>query len=321
MGSALVQVKTDTTDRTADEMVVDSFKILDTNYGKSGVRILHVTKQGLHHSIRELEVETKLTLNSTKDFETGNNEDIIATDSQKNTVYVLAKQYGIGTAEEFGLLLATHFLTKYPWVVKAEILLDTHPWQRINDEQGRPHNHAFISSPVMNRHAKVVMCRGQAPVVSSGISNLRILKTTQTSFENFVQDEFRTLPDAKDRLLSTVVSADWTYSRIVDFDQAFDTVKSCILKGFAGPADVGVFSSSVQYTQHTTQQDILRQIPEVETITISMPNAHYFNFDFSKFGQLRGQLSKPGLGDVYYPVDKPSGMIVSTLGREQISKL
>jgi len=302
-------------------MVLDSFKILDTNYGKAGVRILHVTKQGLHHSIRELEVETRLTLNSTKDFETGNNEDIIATDSQKNTVYVLAKQYGIGTCEEFGLLLATHFLTKYPWVVRAEIELSTHPWQRINDDQGKPHNHAFVSCPVLTRTAMVAMNRGQAPVVSAGIKDLRVLKTTQSSFENFVQDEFRTLPDAKDRLFSTVVSADWTYSRIVDYDQAFDKVKSSILGNFAGPAEEGTFSASVQYTQNITQQDILRQIPEVEKITLAMPNAHYFNFDFSKFGQLYGELSKPDLGHVYYPVDKPSGMIISTLGREQISKL
>ena len=83
------------------------------------MKVLHVSKRGSVHSIRELEVETLLTLNNNKDYETGDNSDIIATDTQKNTVYILAKQYGITSPEEFGLLLATHFVSKYPWVVKA----------------------------------------------------------------------------------------------------------------------------------------------------------------------------------------------------------
>lgn len=38
------------------------------------------------------------------------------------------------------------------------------------------------------------------PVVISGLKNLRVLKTTQSSFENFVTDEYRSLPDAADRV-------------------------------------------------------------------------------------------------------------------------
>ena len=72
-----------------------------------------------------------------KDYETGDNSDIIATDSQKNTVYVLAKQYGVSTPEEFGLLLATHFVSKYPWVVKAKIQITAHPWERIQVIKGK----------------------------------------------------------------------------------------------------------------------------------------------------------------------------------------
>merc|ERR1712168_1066171 len=102
-------------------MVTDSFKIIESAYGKGGVKILHVSKQGSVHTIRELEVETLLTLNNHKDYETGDNSDIIATDTQKNTVYILAK----------------HFISKYPWVVKAKVSLTAHPWQRITDTAGR----------------------------------------------------------------------------------------------------------------------------------------------------------------------------------------
>ena len=102
------------------KMVQEGFKILESEYGKGGVKILHVAKRGAVHTIQELEVESLLTLATSQDYERGDNSDIIATDTQKNTIYVLAKQHGIASPEEFGLLLATHFISKYPWVAKAK---------------------------------------------------------------------------------------------------------------------------------------------------------------------------------------------------------
>jgi len=66
---------------------------------------------------------------------------------------------------------------------------------------------------------------------------------------------------------------------------------------------------------------VLERIPQVERISISMPNVHYFGFDFSKFPRIPG-LKEQCSGDVYNPVDKPSGQIKSTLHRGMIqSKL
>jgi urate oxidase len=59
------------------------------------VKLLHVRREGTFHSIREYEVNTHLKLQSKKDFIAGDNKDIIATDTQKNIVYVLAKKYGV----------------------------------------------------------------------------------------------------------------------------------------------------------------------------------------------------------------------------------
>ena len=74
--------------------------------------MLHLAKKGSLHIINELEVSTLLELNSDKDFKLGDNSDIIATDTQKNTVYILAKQFGINTPEEFALRIAKHFIDK-----------------------------------------------------------------------------------------------------------------------------------------------------------------------------------------------------------------
>ena len=77
-------------------MLADSqVEFVDRCYGKNYVRLLHVKRQGNWHQLKELEVNTSLTLETTKDYIAGDNSDIIATDSQKNTVYILAKQHGV----------------------------------------------------------------------------------------------------------------------------------------------------------------------------------------------------------------------------------
>lgn len=107
----------------------------------------------------------------------------------------------------------------------------------------------------------------------------------QSSFTNFVSDEYRTLPDAEDRLFATVVKAGWTYGTLdaaLDYDSAHAAVLAAVLEVFAGPADQGVYSPSVQHSQHLTQRLVLERVPQVDSITIGMPNVHYFGFDFTR---------------------------------------
>jgi len=173
----------------------------------------------------------------------------------------------------------------------------------------------------MVRTAEVIRERGAKPEVSAGIRDLRVLKTTQSSFVDFVDDEYRALPFMEDRLLSTVVTADWSYSGPLggqqQYDDAFNKVRDTILEVFAGPADTGIFSASVQNSQHLTQTKILETIPTIKSVTLAYPNVHYFGFDFSRFSEIPGLIGEgSGSGEVFNPVDKPSGLIKSTLSRQ-----
>jgi urate oxidase len=58
------------------------------------------------------------------------------------------------------------------------------------------------------------------PKIIGGLRDFCVLKTTQSAFTDFIQDEYRTLPDTNDRIFSTVVTATWEYStgNGVDFD-------------------------------------------------------------------------------------------------------
>ncbi|XP_074654512.1 uricase-like [Tubulanus polymorphus] len=293
-------------------------EIVDRGYGKNNVRLFHVRREGNVHYIKDVEVNTRLTLSTIKDFVDGDNRDIIATDSQKNTVYVLAKEHGVRCIEIFAMQLTKHFLNKYPHVSKAEISIDQYNWRRIV-ENGKEHNHAFIASPESIRFCKVEQERYGPPRITSGVKGLKVMKTTQSAFVDFVDDEFRTLPDMDDRIFCTVVSSHWKYNRStgVDFCKTWHKVKGEILDTFAGPADTGVFSPSVQQTLYLTEKRVLEKIPEIESMDIELPNVHHYEADFSKFKRLNITRND----EVFIPTDKPSGNIQATMARKPASKL
>lgn len=286
-------------------------------YGKSSVKLLYVRREGQVHSIKEYEVDTQLTLASDKDYLVGDNSDVVATDSQKNTVYILAKRYGVTSPEDFALLMTGHFLEKYSQVTATSVAVREYPWQR-QVIDGRAHNHAFVFCPEVEHTCTVSRKRGETPEIWTGLEGMRLLKTTQSSFVNFVQDEFRSLPDQEDRIFSTVISAAWKYTDIehIDFGKTWITVIKVIKDKFSGSAETGIYSPSVQNTVYMIMRDILVQLPEVLQVRVTMPNKHYFNVDLSKFQSVGAKVNN----EVFLPVDKPSGNITGTLGRKDLTK-
>lgn len=59
------------------------------------VKVLHIRREGAHHHVTELIANVQLTLKTRKDYLTGDNSDIIPTDTIKNTVHGLAKIKGV----------------------------------------------------------------------------------------------------------------------------------------------------------------------------------------------------------------------------------
>jgi len=293
-------------------------EFVNSRYGKHRVKLLNIRREGSAHYIKEIQVNTGLTLNSKKDYVTGDNSDIVATDSQKNTIYVLAKQNGVQCPETFGLLLCSHFLQKYPQVTKAHVYVEEHPWKRITKD-GKEHIHAFISSPECINYCEVEQTQGGKPKVTSGIKDLRLIKTTQSAFVNFVRDEYTSLPDAPDRIFSTQVKARWEFSENegFDFSETRNTIKEIILDTFAGPPETGVYSPSVQQTLHVIQRKTIVKIPQIFSIELELPNIHYFPVDFSKLPAFQIKENN----EIFLPSDSPSGNIYAKVERRTNSKL
>lgn len=159
------------------------------------------------------------------------------------------------------------------------------------------------------------------PIIESSLDGIRVLKTTQSSFVNFHRDDYRSLPDAEDRIFSTIIKTKWTYGNRgsnIDFDGTADKVKRILLNNFAGAFPNGTMSPSVQNTLYLCGKEALEKICSIDRIQIEMPNVHYLTADLSKFPKL---IKGPN-NEVFVPTDKPAGYIFVDMGRQDvISKL
>jgi urate oxidase len=281
--------------------------VLGTNqYGKAEVRLVHVDRSTPRHVITDVNVTSQLFGDFAETHLTGSNADVIATDTQKNTVYALARTGGITTIEEFALRMARNFVEKYEQVTGARQEIEQYGWGRIETSESGPHDHAFVRGGTETRTV-VVTKRGEAETVISGLTDLVVLKSTGSEFWGFPEVEYTSLVETTDRILATAVSARWRYGTTsqendhADWDKSFASVRQIMLDHFAG-----THSYSLQQTLYAMGQGVLEAHPEIAEIRFSMPNKHHFLVDLSPWG-----LDNPN--EVWYAADRPYGLIEASI--------
>lgn len=220
------------------------------------------------------------------------NSVIVATDSIKNTIYITAKQNPVNPPELFGSILGTHFIEKYKHIHAAHVNIVCHRWSRM-DVDGKPHPHSFIRDSEEKRNVQVDVVEGKGIEIKSSLSGLTVLKSTNSQFWGFLRDEYTTLKETWDRILSTDVDASWQWknfsglnevrSQVSKFDATWATAREITLKTFAEDN-----SASVQNTMYKMAEQILSRQQLVETVEYSLPNKHYF--EIGRFLRIPGIL-------------------------------
>jgi urate oxidase len=280
-----------------------AIRLGQNDYGKSRVRLLRVSRQSDHHEVRELTLQILFE----GDFETahtkGDNRKILPTDTMKNTVYALARQYPLESPEEFGLHLIEHFLTYNPQTSSVSVTISEEAWTRIS-YGGKPHATAFARSGQERRTAELRGTR-EGTSIRSGLSDLIVLKTTKSAFEGFLRDPYTTLKEDRNRILATSVRAAWLYDgEEVEFNTVWQGVRKSMLETFAEHD-----SQSLQQTLYAMGEAVLDTFDRIREIRLSLPNKHYNLVDLKPFG-----LENPA--EVFVPVDEPHGLIEATLVRD-----
>jgi urate oxidase len=279
-------------------------KLTENSYGKSRVRLTKVTRLPDRHELTELAVDITLTGDFARSYTHGDNSNVIATDSMKNTVYVLAKRHPVDSPESFALHVAEHFVATYAQVKRAAVRIEQSGWRRIEVE-GRPHPTAFESSGSELRCASATVDRTMIRHLEGGLSKLLILKSTDSAFTGFVRDQYTTLPETTDRILATEASATWTYhDTSADYSAAFAKIRTVLLETFARHK-----SDAVQQTLYDMGAAALAAEPAIVRIHLQMPNKHRIPFNFRPLGETFEN-------DIFVTTSEPSGEIIAVIERE-----
>lgn len=274
--------------------------LVHDQYGKGDVRVSKIKRLPDRHEFVEARITVVLEGQFQDSFIKGDNHQIIATDSIRNTIYLKAKDDPWESIEGLGMTLARHFVSIYDHVNKATITLREHVWHRIGDGSA-----AFTGSDVETPVTTVRLERGRELAVESGLDELMLAKTTDTAFKGFVDDQYRTLPDADDRILATVLNAMWAYNTTdVDFITERKAIRDAMLDKFAHH-----MSWSVQQSIYLLGQAALEASGAITQITLTMPNKHHIKFNTTPFGLENNN-------EIFHVTDEPFGWISGTVARQ-----
>lgn len=276
-------------------------RLTENQFGKAENHVVRVYRDSTRHSIRDLNVTSQLRGDFLSAHTEGNNEHVVATDTQKNTVFAKAKENGITSPEQFLLGLADHFTSSFSWVTGGRWAAEEYGWSRIND-----HDHAFYKSAPEIRTALLTR-DGDQDVLISGFRDLTVLKTTESGFVGYPKDRYTTLPETEDRILATDIATRWRYNTTdLDFEAVYQKVKDLIMDTFTDH-----YSHALQHTLYQMAERVIAAVPEIDEIKFSCPNKHHFLYDLERFG-----LENPN--EVFHAADRPYGLIEATVARENV---
>ncbi|KAK2730187.1 uricase [Colletotrichum kahawae] len=289
--------------------------LASARYGKDNVRVYKVERHGDSQTVTEMTVCCLLEGEIETSYTVADNSVVVATDSIRNTIYIKAKENPINPPELYASILGTHFLDTYKHIHAANIKIVQHRWPRMTVD-GKPHPHSFFRDGEETRNVEARISRKDGIALTSAIQKLTVLKSTGSAFHGFVRDEYTTLPETWDRILSTDVDAQWSWkfpdvaavrAAVPKFDPAWQAARDITMKTFAEDE-----SASVQNTMYKMCEQILAAVPEVLTVTYTLPNKHYFEIDLSWHNGLKNTGKD---AEVYAPQSGPNGLIRCEVAR------
>ncbi|KAL2123836.1 hypothetical protein VTJ04DRAFT_201 [Mycothermus thermophilus] len=294
--------------------------LASARYGKDNVRVYKVHKDektGVH-TVFEMTVCALLEGEIETSYTTADNSVVVATDSIKNTIYIKAKEHPVDPPELYASYLGQHFIDTYSHITTAHIKVVQHRWTRMVID-GEPHAHSFYRDGEEKRIVEATITRGVGIDIKSGIVGLSVLKSTGSAFHGFVRDEYTTLPEVWDRILSTDIDCSWTWKRFADraavengverFNKAWEQARTVLMRTFAND-----YSASVQNTMYKMAEEILQLVPEVDKVGLSLPNKHYWEVDLSWHKGLKNTGKD---AEVFAPQTNPNGLIKCEVARDQ----
>ncbi len=277
--------------------------LIKNRYGKGRVRVMRIHRDGDRHEVSQLNVKAMLEGDFASAYTHADNSTSVSTDTIKNVVNVVARENTGLSTEEFCQVLARKYLDTYPQVASVAVTAHQTKWNRLSFG-GKPHPHSFTLDGNGKPFVEATATRAGSPTLASGIDGFTFMKSTQSGWENYVNDRYTTIPETHDRMCATSMVASWKWSaKPASYPATNDKIIDTLLEVFST-----TYSSSVQDSLYRMGEAALAAVPEISEISMACPNIHFLLMNLSAFGL-------DNHNDVFLPTDEPHGQIECTVGR------
>ena len=202
-------------------------------------------------------------------YTTGDNTDLIATDSMKNFIQRETMNFAGGDLESYCRFLGEKFLKTYPQVEGAQVSAEEIPWGAVAGSDV-----AFAPAGPERAFARLEMGRACDAIeiveAVSGITGFKLLRLKGSAFYGFVRDQYTTLPDIHNRPLHMWLDLDWTYTSA---EKAFSggsvtaQVRTRVKELYAG-----FESGSIQEIIYQMGTSMLAEIADIAEVNLEANN-------------------------------------------------
>ena len=192
-------------------------------------------------------------------YTTGDNSQLVATDSMKNFIQRETMNFEGDTLPEFCRYLAEKFLAKYPQTEGLQVSAEEAPYSAILER-----NIAFAPAGPERATARIELTKSSGIIESvSGIRNFRLLRLSGSAFQGFIRDEYTTLPDIANRPLHMWLDLEWNTTPDVTSARVNTLVKE-VFQAFE--------SGSIQQIIHRIGTKMLETFPAIQEIRLEANN-------------------------------------------------
>jgi urate oxidase len=144
-------------------------------------------------------------------YVTGDNTNLVATDSMKNFIQRETLNFSGSDLESFCGFLAQKFMSIYPQTEGIQVSAEEIPYDKLPGG-----DMSFTPSGPERATARIELRRNgsdlQTVEACSGIRGFRLLRLGGSAFFGFVRDQYTTLPDIKNRPLHMWLDLEWSYT-------------------------------------------------------------------------------------------------------------
>lgn len=277
-------------------------ELIEHSYGKDGVRLVKVVRDGDLHTLHDLTVRIWLEGDFSAAYLAGDNSTSLPTDTMRSTAYVIAQDTPLDDIERYAEAVLARILSVVPSCTTANASVVEHAWTRLAPD-GETHPHAFKGAAGVGT-ATVSLTRGSPAEVTSGLDELLLLKTTASEYQGFLTDEYTVLKPTDDRIVATSVTSSWTWQAVPrSYADARTRIQAAYERVFALN-----YSKAVQQTLFEMATAALEEVQELRQVSLALPNRHHVTVDFTPFGRTNDN-------EIFVVLDRPYGLIKGTVGR------